>query len=267
MSTIEEWTNTIKRALENEPKAVPGRAGETPVGDLITQIQSLDPGSDEMEAVQRALERVIGQNANSDAEWWINFSNILCLSGVPSRDFGLALDRMLSAGSPAEPKARAHVYVTATDIGRRFPLPRLAAETQIRAQFPLQWIDVAVAGDQLSAATDCITEAVRSGTLRTSDLFLRLPGWFQRLGNQFTPFVGSWLATLPSGSQGGVVEWLRRRGLKVSVRTTVQPMGGYRVGHPYEAGFVGIPAESRTFIRQAKPRNASLNGSANLLTG
>ena len=266
MSSLEEWANSIRTALINEPKAVPGRAGETPVGDLILQVRVLDPGSAEMESVRRVLEKIVVESATANAEWWMNLSNLLCLSGVPSRELAIAIDQLLASGNPPEAKARAHALIAATDLGRRFTLPRLEAETEIKARFPLQWTDVAVAGGELPAATACIVEGLKGEQIRASDLILRLPAWFQRLGNHFAPFIESWFGALSPVDQGIVSEWLRHRGVRVSARGH-SPRVEVGIYAASGVDFIGLPPISRTFIQNAKRRNASLNGTESLLTG
>jgi hypothetical protein len=225
VSSFEQWTASIKAALVNEQTAVPGPAGETPLGDLILQIRAVDPASAEMEAVQRALEKVVVDSSKSDAEWWMNLANLLTLSGIPTRGLGLTLDRLLSSGDPPDPKARARVFVAASNLGRRFTLRRLEADADIREHFPLQWTDVAVVGGELPAATACISNAVRRGAISASDLILRLPAWFQCLGDRFVPFVTDWYDALSAADQNSIGDWLRRRRIQFNPRADVAASG------------------------------------------
>jgi hypothetical protein len=229
------------------------------------QIRAVDPASAEMESVQRALEKVVVDSSKSDAEWWVNLANLLSLSGVPSRELGLALDRLLSSGDPPDPRARARVFLAASNLGRRFTLRRLEADAEIREHFPLQWTDVAVAGGELSAATACIINGVRRGGISASDLILRLPGWFQCLGDRFVPFVTSWYDALSAADQNSIGDWLRRRRIQFNPHPIPQAgvaPSSTRVG----PDFPGLSTKSRTFVQYGKRRAASLDGTEQLLT-
>jgi hypothetical protein len=266
VSGFEQWTASITAALVNEQRAVPGPAGETPLGDLILNIRAVDPTSAEMEAVQRALDKVIVDSSKADADWWINLANLLCLSGVPSRELGLTLDRLLSSGDPPDLKARARVFVAASDLGRRFTLRRLEADVEIRKHFPLQWTDVAVAGGELSAAAACIMDGAGDGAISATDLILRLPAWFQRLGDRFVPFVASWYGALPSADRDSIADWLRRRSIQFNPHQ-VAWAGAPPTFARLAPHFAGLSTESRTFVRYGKRRVARLDGTEQLLTG
>jgi len=266
VSSFEQWNASIKAALVSEQTAVPGPAGETPLGDLILEIRAVDPASAEMEAVQRALEKVVVDSSKSDAEWWMNLANLLTLSGIPTRGLGLTLDRLLSSGDPPDPKARARVFVAASSLGRRFTLRRLEADAEIREYFPLQWTEVAVAGGELSAATDCIINGVGRGNVSATDLILRLPAWFQCLGDRFVPFVSSWYAALSAHDRNSIGDWLRRRGIQFNphqIASADVPSNLTRVA----SDFAGLSTESRRFVQNAKRRGASLDGTERLLSG
>ena len=213
------WREKILGALKRERSAVPGRAGETPLSDLASELAQLSVSRqpEVVEAITRlVMHPDIESMGGDDKEYWSGLSFLTkYISGVEkdalrSAFYGKIFDREMR-------KNRLSVYALHGFIAARGRLSpdQLRSLTEIKEHAPVAWLGTAVMSGLFDFARESALQMLREEKLDLRLFLLGMDAWssvwdergnFKRLMEEFRDAVPS------SEGKKKFTKWLERRG-------------------------------------------------------
>lgn len=251
-----EWEREIRSALARQPGAVPGRAGETPVGMLAERLRITDAADPDVTGAARAMAKVVAESETEEVSYWVDLCHLAVLSELPSKQMMEALYRRFSQGTPRAVKARATIMVTLTDLGRRLTPSEIQAEKEVENRFPMLWVDAWVRSGWFDLVREHIRNRLTAGELSIGDVILRLPSWYQRLGPLLSQAAEDWIEVLTTNrDRKRLLHWFEVRGVPVGIPQDP----AHRSPSRQDPQRPVLPETSREFLRK-KTRIPRLNG-------
>jgi hypothetical protein len=263
MNSAADWKAKILEVLARESTVVPGRAGETPLSKLANEFRAVMVSGSDLASLSKGLSDVIHSIGEADTEQWANLCHLIQLAELRIPAVSGALYEDFTKGIPKTAQSRSLVLVTLAEMGRRWTPSELRREVAIREKCGPEWIDAWVKSGLFDEVKDEIGELLTNHSLKTRDLVLRMPAWYQRLGSKVLEAIPRWLKVIPKTERVSLETWLNNRELQVA--------------HPVQAGtprglWTGTTARDRAilepesveFVKSAAAQRARrLNGQAN----
>jgi len=155
------------------------------------------------------------------------------------------------------------ILVTLAEIGRRWTPAELNKEREVCQHCTIEWVDAWVKSGLIDQVTSEIGNLLTAHTITARDLMLRMPAWYQRLGEKLLEILPQWLNVIPAAEQQLLKGWLHNRGLQVVDRSAMGAFQSIRKHKTKRWEPPLIDPDAVHFVREATAQTAKpLNGLA-----
>ena len=177
-----DWKIKLHKAIERESAAIPDPSGATPLTLIVETIKQLPSNTSDSIDAYKALIELIVEAENGDDEFWFNLCSLIVLikqGNDSDKEIIFALRRRFSDLTLGV-ESRASILSALTDLGFRFNT--LDHETEIKRDFPMEWIDAQIAINVIkhNSVIQAINKSLTSHRLPIQKILRRLPMWRQR---------------------------------------------------------------------------------------
>ncbi len=182
---IEAWKEKIVGAIEDPDNEFPGRAGETPLSNMMDRLQSLESTASKTAALYAIIslvkERLMPNNTEPWQRYWKGLVHLSCC--LPNRNsvelrgaFYARLFGMFGINA-VEDYLKFYVLEGFIASGGKLSMAELKKLGYLKQQSPLHWISAAIASSYFETAEREILEFAKNNETEASSILLRFASW------------------------------------------------------------------------------------------